>query len=45
MPTTGHRNRIRLESEVAPNQGRLAIVARADDAEMADLFRCLDKNI
>lgn len=36
-----HRKRIRLPGETAPLQGRLAIVAREDDKEMAALFSCL----
>jgi len=37
-----HRNRMRLNGEAAPLQGRLAVVARENDKEMADLFSCLD---
>lgn len=35
-------NRIRLPGETAPLQGKLAIIARADDGEMLDLFSSLD---
>lgn len=37
-----HRNRIRLNGQTLPLQGRLAIVAREEDREMAELFSCLD---
>ena len=37
-----NRNRIVLEHETEPLQGQLAIVARSDDAEMAQLFAPLD---
>jgi hydroxymethylbilane synthase len=33
-----HRNRLRLNGETAPLQGRLAVIARENDAEMAQLF-------
>lgn len=36
-----HRNRMRLPGSTTPNQGRLAILARADDVEMHKLFACL----
>lgn len=35
------RKRVRLPCEPAPLQGRLAIVAREEDSEMKQLFRCL----
>lgn len=38
-----HRNRIPLKGEVAPLQGRLAIVARTDDEEMRELFRVINQ--
>lgn len=34
-----HRNRMRLEGETAPLQGKLAIVAREEDLEMRQLFQ------
>ncbi len=34
-----HRNRIRLEGEPAPLQGKLAIIARQDDLEILDFFK------
>ena len=37
-----HLNRIRLQGETAPLQGKLAIVGRKDDHEMKELFACLD---
>ena len=37
-----HRNRISLPGEGAPLQGQLAVLARADDEEMQQLFRCID---
>lgn len=37
-----HLNRIRLPGETTPNQGRLAVIAREDDAEMAKIFSCID---
>jgi hydroxymethylbilane synthase len=37
-----HLNRMRLEGETVPNQGRLAILCRTEDSEMLTLFRCLD---
>ena len=36
-----HRNRVRLEGAAVPFQGRLAIVGRADDTEMEELFECV----
>ena len=39
------RNRIVLEHETEPLQGRLAVVARSDDDEMAELFAPLDSRI
>lgn len=38
-----HRNRLRLDGETVPLQGRLAVVARADDEEMADVFSPLSR--
>jgi len=37
-----YRKRILLEGEVAPLQGRLAVVARQDDSEMETLFRSIN---
>ncbi len=37
-----HRNRIFLPGERAPLQGQLAVLARADDEEMLQLFKCID---
>ncbi len=37
-----HLTRVFLEGPVAPLQGRLAVVAREEDAEMATMFRCID---
>lgn len=37
-----HLNRIRLPGPTAEGQGQLAIMARALDQEMEELFRCLD---
>src|SRR6185503_13101260 len=34
-------NRIPLPGQTAPQQGRLAVVAREDDTEMQELFSCL----
>lgn len=39
-----HRNRIRLSGSTTLNQGRLAILARADDVEMHKLFACLSSD-
>ncbi len=36
-----HLNRIRLEGEVSPLQGKLAILAREGEEEMKHLFKCL----
>ncbi len=36
-----HRNRLRLPGPTAPKQGRLAVLARADDLEMQQLFSCI----
>jgi hydroxymethylbilane synthase len=40
-----HLNRFRLEGLAAPLQGRLAVVARKDDREMEELFRCMDVRV
>lgn len=37
-----HLNRVILPGEVAAYQGQLAVMARADDREMAELFKPLD---
>jgi hydroxymethylbilane synthase len=37
-----HLNRIRLPGETVPFQGQLAILGREDDAEMMELFACID---
>jgi|SRR5579862_3072104 len=37
-----NRNRIKLLGKTAPLQGRLAVLARADDEEMKQLFSCID---
>jgi hydroxymethylbilane synthase len=37
-----HLNRIKIPGEPAPLQGRLAVVAREDDSEMARLFSTID---
>lgn len=36
-----HRNRLFLPGETAPLQGKLALVARADDKAMQELFACV----
>ncbi|MBS0650037.1 MAG: hydroxymethylbilane synthase [Verrucomicrobia bacterium] len=36
------RKRITLPGECAPLQGQLAVIARANDEEMAQLFSCID---
>ncbi len=38
----GHLNRVSLPGDAAPLQGQLAVVAREDDAEMRELFACID---
>ena len=38
-----HLNRVKLDYETTPLQGRLAIVARSDDAEMKEFFSCIDR--
>lgn len=38
-----HLNRIILDEETTPNQGRLAILARSDDSEMRDLFAAVSR--
>ena len=40
-----HRKRVRLECETVPLQGRLAVVAREEDAEMGELFVCLQRGV
>lgn len=37
-----HLNRLKLPGQTAPLQGKLAVVARADDQEMFHLFACLN---
>ncbi len=37
-----NRNRLKLTTNVAPLQGRLAVIARAGDQEMKHLFACID---
>jgi hydroxymethylbilane synthase len=37
-----HENRIFLDCETEPLQGKLAVIARADDGEMASLFAPID---
>ncbi len=37
-----HRHRIPLPGERSPLQGQLAVVARAEDLEMRELFACID---
>lgn len=37
-----HLNRIRLSGPVAKYQGQLAVIARSDDKEMFELFKCID---
>lgn len=37
-----HLNRVRIPGDTAEHQGRIAIVARKGDNEMAELFKCLD---
>ncbi len=37
-----HLSRVRLDAPTAPLQGKLAVVARAEDGEMQELFRCID---
>lgn len=37
-----HLNRVRLNYETTPLQGRLAIIAREDDVKMKELFSCID---
>ncbi len=39
-----HLNRVKLNYETTPLQGRLAIVARDDDMEMKELFSCIDSH-
>jgi len=39
-----HLNRVILEGETTPLQGKLAIVARSDDFEMRDLFAALSRS-
>ncbi|GAB4235396.1 MAG: hydroxymethylbilane synthase [Chlamydiales bacterium] len=34
-------NRLKIPGETAPLQGRLAVIAHAEDKEMAELFRCI----
>ena len=36
-----HRRRMPIHGETAPLQGRLAVIARASDDEMEELFKCL----
>lgn len=36
-----HRKQIPIAGEVAALQGRLAVIARVDDLEMEELFRCI----
>lgn len=40
-----HLPRMLLPGKTAENQGKLAIVARSDDEEMLNLFRCLDTRV
>jgi hydroxymethylbilane synthase len=37
-----HLNRLRLPGETTPLQGQLAVIAREEDQEMANLFSCID---
>lgn len=37
-----HLNRIRLPGDTVPLQGQLAVVVRTNDAEMLNLFACID---
>lgn len=37
-----HRKRLFLEGKSTPLQGKLAVIARAEDNEMTELFRCID---
>lgn len=37
-----HLNRFTLPGETTPFQGQLAVIARSDDAEMKELFSCID---
>lgn len=39
-----HLNRILLDCKTAPHQGKLAIIAKEDDFEMASLFSCLEES-
>jgi hydroxymethylbilane synthase len=38
-----HLNRLILDEETTPGQGRLAILARSDDLEMRDLFAAISR--
>ena len=40
-----HLNRVRLEGESSPLQGKLAVIAREGDALMAELFACLETQV
>lgn len=40
-----HRSRITIPGEIAEGQGQLAVVARADDNEMIELFQCIDSRL
>lgn len=37
-----HRNRMTIPGEIAVGQGQLAVIARADDQEMLELFKLID---
>ncbi len=37
-----HLNRVPLPGDTIPFQGQLAVIARSEDREMAELFRCMD---
>lgn len=38
-----HLNRLTLPGETVPLQGKLAVIAREDDREIFDLFKCLNQ--
>ncbi|MBS0615686.1 MAG: hydroxymethylbilane synthase [Verrucomicrobia bacterium] len=37
-----HRRRMKIDGAIAQNQGRLAVIAREEDTEMRELFKCID---
>ena len=42
LGTLNDRKWIQLEGETTPLQGKLAVIARDDDLEMTELFKCID---